>query len=98
MPRPLKSPNYRPAADRVRSLTRERFGLGAADMVTVNESAPALPGFPPVITAVQFWTTGGRRHHFQIFKPLTAVVADDLPFAWLKDSLAVPDDFECSCC
>jgi hypothetical protein len=26
------------------------------------------------------------------------VVHDDLPFAWLKDALAVPEDFVCDCC
>jgi hypothetical protein len=95
---PLKSPDYRPAAERVRALTRERFGLGPADVIAVSEASGALPGFPPVLTAVQFWTADGRRHHFQMFKPLAAVRADDLPFAWQKDALAVADDFECSCC
>jgi len=26
------------------------------------------------------------------------LVTDDLPFAWQKDSLAVPVDFVCDCC
>jgi len=94
----LKSPDYRPAVDRVRELTRARFGLDAADIVTVSETAGTLPGFPAVLTAIQFWTGDGRRHHFKVFKPVADVAADDLPFAWQKDALAVADDFECQCC
>jgi hypothetical protein len=26
------------------------------------------------------------------------VVTDDLPPRWYKNALAVPDDFECTCC
>lgn len=98
MPVSLKSPDYRPAADRVRALTRERFGLAVDDLIAVSETTGALPGFPPILTAVQFWTADGRRHHFRIFKPVDAVIVDDLPFRWQQDALAVPDDFECSCC
>ena len=95
---PLRSPDYRPATQRVRELTRARFGLAAADMVTVSETPGVLPGFPPVLTAIQFWTGDGRRHHFKVFKPVAEVAADDLPFAWQKDALAVADDFVCNCC
>jgi hypothetical protein len=26
------------------------------------------------------------------------VIYDDLPFTWLKDTLIVPEGFECECC
>jgi nitrate reductase delta subunit len=39
-----------------------------------------------------------RRHHFKVFKPVAEVSPDDLPPRWYKGALAVPDDFECSCC
>jgi hypothetical protein len=26
------------------------------------------------------------------------VVYDDLPYAWLKDALVTPQDFDCECC
>ncbi len=94
----LKSPGYRSAADRVRELTRARLGLGPADVIAVAEASPALPGFPPVITVVQFWTAEGRRHHFTVFRPMGEVTTGHLPFAWQKDALAVADDFECACC
>jgi len=47
---------------------------------------------------VAFWTEDAKRHHFKIFKPIREVVVDDLPFAWLKDSLAIPEGFGCDCC
>jgi nitrate reductase delta subunit len=45
-----------------------------------------------------FWTADGKRHHFKLFKPVEEVACDDLPYAWLKDALAVPEGFECDCC
>jgi nitrate reductase delta subunit len=47
---------------------------------------------------VAFWTETDKRHHFKIFKPVAAVVADDLPPAWLKEALAVPEGGDCECC
>ena len=57
-----------------------------------------LPGCPPLETVIAFWTEGDRRHHFKVFKPVAEVVLDDLPPAWMKDALAVPEGFECDCC
>lgn len=84
--------------DRVREWTRARFGLGAEDAVLVAEMACALPGCPPLETVIAFWTADARRHHFKVFKPVSEVLPDDLPLAWLKDALAVADGFECDCC
>jgi hypothetical protein len=91
-----KSPEHLAALDRVREWTRERFTLAEDVTILVSEVACTLPGCPPLETVIVFWTD--TRHHFKIFKPVTEVVYDDLPFAWLKDALAVPDDFVCDCC
>ena len=86
------------ALDRVRAWTRERFALAEDVTVMVSELACALPGCPPVETVVVFWTAPERRHHFKIFKPVGEIAADDLPPAWLKDSLVVPEGGDCDCC
>ncbi len=84
--------------DRVAAWTRRRFDLADDAAVLVSELACGIPGCPPLETVIAFWSVDGTRHHFKIFKPVQDIVDDDLPFAWLKDALAVPDDFECSCC
>jgi hypothetical protein len=92
-----KSPEHHVALDRVREWTRARFSLPADATIVVSEVACALPGCPPLETVIVFWEDE-TRHHFKIFKPVAEVVRDDLPFAWLKDALAVPEDFVCDCC
>jgi|SRR5215470_6162489 len=92
-----KRAEHRQALDRVSEWTRERFGLTDEATILVSEIACALPGCPPLETVVAFWTND-RRHHFKLFKPVAEVVYDDLPFAWLKDALVVPEGFECDCC
>jgi hypothetical protein len=92
-----KSPEHHAAVDRVREWTRKRFSLTEDVTILVSEVACMLPGCPPLETVIVFWD-GDTRHHFKIFKPVAAVVYEDLPFAWLKDALAVPDDFVCDCC
>jgi hypothetical protein len=91
------SPGRLEALDRVRKWTRARFALGDDTAILVAEVACAVPGCPPLETVVAFWSDE-RRHHTKIFKPVAEVVEDDLPPRWLKGSLAVPDDFECTCC
>ena len=91
-----KSPEHIAALDRVREWVRERFALGDA-AILVAEVACAVPGCPPIETVIAFWSEE-RRHHFKVFKPVAEVMADDLPPRWFKGALAVPDDFECSCC
>jgi hypothetical protein len=87
-----------PALDRIRDWTRERFRLAPGDAVLATELACGLPGCPPLETVVAFWTADGGRHHFKIFKPADQVRQDDLPYAWMKPALAVPDGFSCDCC
>src|SRR5262245_27783192 len=92
-----KSPDHLAALDRVREWTRERFRLDAETAILTAEVACAVPGCPPVETVIAFWD-GGRRHHFKVFKPVAEVENDDLPPAFMKAALAVPEDFVCSCC
>jgi hypothetical protein len=93
-----KPPEHRAALARVREWTRARFGLPDDAAILVTELACGLPGCPPLETVVAFWTEPARRHQFKVFKPVQEVVGDDLPLAWLKDSLFVPEGFGCDCC
>jgi hypothetical protein len=56
-----------------------------------------VPGCPPIETVIAFWSDE-RRHHFKVFKPVAEVTDADLPPYWLKNALAVSDDFQCECC
>ena len=68
--------------------------------------ALATAGDPPSLRfggrvskpAIALATAGDQRHHFKIFKPVAAVVEDDLPPAWMKNALAVPEGVDCECC
>jgi hypothetical protein len=90
-----KSAAHLRALERVRTWTRERFKLADDAPVVVAEVACGLPGCPPLETVVAFWTANERRHQFKLFKPVEAVVCDDLPFAWLLDSLLASADSDC---
>jgi hypothetical protein len=90
------SPTHIAALDRVREWVRARFSLGEG-AILVAEVTCAVPGCPPIETVIAFWSEE-RRHHFKVFKPVVEVSEDDLPPRWYKNALAVPDDFECSCC
>jgi len=92
------SPAHLQALDRVREWTREHFKLSAEATIMVAEIACTVPGCPPIDTVVAFWTDDETRHQFKIFKPVEEVVQGDLPYAWLKDSLAVPHGADCDCC
>ena len=91
-----KSPEHTAALDRVREWVRARFALGDA-AILVAEVACVVPGCPPIETVIAFWSAE-RRHHFKLFKPVAEVTESDLPPAWYKSALAVPDDFWCECC
>ncbi|MDB5945526.1 MAG: nitrate reductase molybdenum cofactor assembly chaperone [Ramlibacter sp.] len=86
------------ALERIRQWTRERFALDADAVLLVTQVACAVPGCPPLETVVAFWTEGNRRHHFKVFKAAAQVEPADLPYAWMKDGLVVPDGFACDCC
>ena len=93
-----RSPEQLEALGRVREWTRARFDLPEDAAILVSEVACGLPGCPPLETVVAFWTADATRHQFKIFKSVQGVVADDLPYAWLKDALVVPEGFEYDCC
>jgi hypothetical protein len=92
-----KSPARLQAVERLQEWTRERFGLPGEAAIHVWELACAVPGCPPVETAVLFWIAE-QRYQFKVFKPLEEVVSDDLPPAWFRDALATPEGFDCDCC
>ena len=84
--------------ERVKEWTRERFKLAGDVPVLVAEIACGLPGCPPLETVVVFWTEGDRRHQFKLFKPVSAVVAEDLPPAWMKNALISLNGMGLECC
>jgi nitrate reductase delta subunit len=93
-----KRPDHTAALDRVRAWTRERFTLAEDAAILVSEVSCALPGCPPRETVVAFWTEDEQRHQFKLFKPVTEVVVDDLPPAWLKSALVAIEGLGCECC
>jgi nitrate reductase delta subunit len=93
-----KSPERLQTLDQVKAWTRGRFGLPQEATILVAEIACALPGCPPLETVVVFWMADGKQRRFKIFKPVEEVVCEDLPPAWLKDALAVPEGFDGECC
>jgi len=86
------------AATRVKRWTRERFSLSSDITLLVSEVESAAPGFPPLATVVVFWTPERKHYHWRVFKPLQEVREDDLPPAWYRDALEVPEGAQCSCC
>lgn len=93
-----RSPEQIDAFKRVEAWTRVRFKLVPDETVLVTELACALPGCPPLETVVVFWTVDQTRHHFKIFKRVGEIQESDLPYAWMKPALAVPEGYDPSCC
>jgi hypothetical protein len=93
-----KSPDHLKALERIKEWTRARFKLPEDAAIMVTELTCTLPGCAPLETVVAFWTETDKRHHFKVFKPVEAVVEDDLPPSWLKNSLAETEIFGCPCC
>jgi hypothetical protein len=93
-----KSPEQLDALQRIEAWTRVRFKLAPAETVLVTELACSLPGCPPRETVVAFWTVDATRHHFKVFKRAAEVIEGDLPYAWMKAALAVPEGFDPACC
>ena len=92
-----KDPERLQAVDRVEQWTRERFGLPKEAAVSVAEVACTLPGCAPLETVVMFWIAE-QRYQFKLFRPVADVVPGDLPYAWLKDALAVQEGAGWECC
>ncbi len=95
----LRAPTSRvDALARVEAWTRARFALVRDEVVLATELECNLPGCPPLETVVAFWTLDTQRHYFKVFKRSEMVVQDDLPFAWQKPTLVVPEGFDGGCC
>ncbi len=94
----VKNPEHFEALGCIRDWTRERFSLPQDAGILVTEVECKLPGCPPIETVVAFWTDPEKRYHFKMFKNAMEVTTDDIPFAWLKETLYTPDGFGCECC
>jgi len=92
-----KIPGRLQVVERMEEWTRERFKLPKEAAISVAEVACSLPGCAPLETVVMFWIAE-QRYQFKLFKPLAEVVAGDLPYAWLKDALAVEEGVGWDCC
>jgi nitrate reductase delta subunit len=86
------------ALERVKEWTRARFKLPPDAAIMVSELECKIPGCAPLETAVAFWDAEGTRYHFKLMKPVTEVTEDNLPFAWMKESLILAEGFGCECC
>ena len=86
------------AFEQVRRWTRQRFTLANNAAVLVTELSCDVSGCPPLETVVVFWSEPTQRHHFKVFKPVVDVLPDDLPFAWMKNTLIAVPGFELGCC
>jgi nitrate reductase delta subunit len=88
------------ALARVEAEVRARFRLPEETSVLVTELLCALPGCPPLETVIAWWGVGQdpQRHHYKVFKPVQQVSDADLPPWWMRDALAAPPDWACSCC
>ena len=93
-----KRPEHVAALDQVREWTRTRFKLSDDAAILVAEVSCAVPGCPPLETVVAFWTDSETRHQFKLFKPLAAVVLDDLPPTWMKNALIAIEGSDLDCC
>ena len=86
------------AVERVKDWTRGRFELDDMTIVMITEAASKLPGYPPLQTAVSFWTQDNARHHFTVFKRIEDVAEADIPPAFMKAALALSEGISCACC
>ena len=80
---------------RIEGLVRERFRIGARDIVLVSQDAGTKPGFPPYETNVIFWKDE-KRYRLKIFAPASQVMGTDLPVDWLLPLLE--DIGDAGCC
>ena len=66
---------------RIEGLVRERFRIGASDIILVSQDPGTKPGFPPHETNVIFWNHE-KRYSLKIFAPVSHVMGADLPVDW----------------
>ena len=93
-----KSPAHLEAVEQVQQWTRERFALAEDSVIIAAQITCQVPGCPPIETVIAFWGAEGTRYRLKIFKPVEAVVVDDLPVSWLLPSLIDYGDLGCDCC
>ena len=74
------------AVENIQGWTRRRFKLPPDAPVLVSEVACTMPLCAPLQTAVAFWTAD-QRHQFKLYKPIAAVIYDDI--GWL---MGAPSD------
>ena len=90
------------ATQRVSAWVREHFRLPEAAVVLVTELACQLPGCPPLETVIAYWMDPAaaqpQRYHLKVFKPVQQVQLEDLPPWWMREALAAPPDWDCTCC
>jgi hypothetical protein len=84
------------ALNNVREWIRARFGLNEDNAILVAELQCAVPGCPPLETALAFWTSDAVRHQFKILKPLSEVSPTDI--AWLIGDLGEEETNYWDCC
>lgn len=85
------------ASQDLKRWTIERFALPDEAAVFVAEVQCGLPGCPPLETVVAFWIDG-RRHQFKVFKPMRAVLQEDLPYSWQRQALEADNEAGFDCC
>lgn len=83
---------------RIADVVRERFRLGRAHPVVVQQLHTVERGFPPFETRIVFWTGNSAEHRYRVFKGADIVSSDDLPPWWMKDALIIDDYPHCDCC
>ena len=94
-----KDEALRAALRRIKQWTRDRFDLTGDDLTVVTEEQGKLPGVPDRMTMIVFQcASDGMKRHYLIFKPAVDVREEDLPPAWMKDGLVMPEGYQCSCC
>jgi nitrate reductase delta subunit len=95
-----KGPEHLEALERVKVWTRERFRIPDEAPVLVSELTCTVPGCAPLETVVAFWTETAERHHFKVYKPVQAVLLEDLPHFWIDDGRFALDGAgtDCACC
>jgi hypothetical protein len=71
------------AVAHIKACTRQRFALSADCTIFAVEVACGRPGCRPE-SVIVFWTAPNRRQGFKVFKPIEAVVEDELPSSWMK--------------
>jgi hypothetical protein len=81
--------------NRIEDLVRDRFRIGATEIILVSQDRGTKPGFPPYETNVVFWKEG-TRYRLKIFAPAAQVTDRDLPVDWLLPVLE--DTGEAGCC